>query len=75
MKETSINKKNPNKPVKALIMLVSNSFNCREYTWANPKKRAIKLAKNNPKKLSTNAGSKKIINIPINEEKIKTLFF
>ena len=65
----------PNKPVNALVKLMSKSLNCLEKTWEKAKDRAIKLAKNNPKKLSTNFGSKNIINTPINAENIKSHFF
>ena len=64
----------PNKPVKALVKLISKFLNCLEKTWAKAKANAIKLAKNNPKKLSTNFGSKNIINTPIKAENIKNHF-
>ena len=65
----------PNRPVNALVKLISKSLNCLEKTWAKAKANAIKLAKNNPKKLSTNFGSKNIINTPIKAVKIKNHFF
>ena len=65
----------PNKPVKALVKLISKFLNCLEKTWANAKANAIRLAKNNPKKLSTNFGSKNIINTPMKAENIKNHFF
>ena len=76
IKEDSINKiTKPNKPVNALVKLISKSLNCLEKTWEKAKANAIKLAKNNPKKLSTNLGSKNIINTPIKAENIKNHFF
>ena len=65
----------PNKPVNALMRLMSKFFSCLENTCARPKNKAIKLAKNSPKKLFANFGSKNIIKIPIKEEKIKIHFF
>jgi len=65
----------PKRPVNALIKLISKSLNCLEKTWANAKASAIRLAKNNPKKLSTSFGSKNIIKTPINAVKIKNHFF
>ena len=76
IKKDKINKiTKPNKPVNALVKLISKSLSCLEKTWAKAKANAIKLAKNNPKKLSTNLGSKNIINTPIKAENIKNHFF
>ena len=76
IKEDSINKiTKPNKPVNALVKLISKSLNCLEKTCAKANDNAIKLAKNNPKKLSTNSGSKNIINTPTKAENIKNHFF
>ena len=76
IKKDSINKIiKPNKPVYALVKLISKSLSCLEKTWANAKSNAIKHAKNKPKKLSTNLGSKNIINTPIKAENIKNHFF
>ena len=38
----------PNKPVKALVRLISKYLNCLEKTCAKAKANAIRLAKNNP---------------------------
>ena len=65
----------PKKATLELSTLVSTSFNCLEYTWARPKNNAIKLAKNNPKKLLANFGSKNIIRIPKKDVKIKSHLF
>ena len=76
IKKDNINKIiKPNKPVNALVKLTSKSLSCLEKTWAKAKANAIKLAKNNPKKLSTNFGSKNIINTPIKAAKIRNHFF
>ena len=66
---------NPNIPTLAFIKLVSKDFSCLEKTWARPKNKAIKLAKNRPKKFSDNFGSKKMITIPKNEVKINIHLF
>ena len=65
----------PNKPVNALVKLMSKFLNCLEKTWAKAKNNAIKLAKNKPRKLLVNIGSKNIIKIPRNEVKINSHFF
>jgi len=76
MKKDIINKiTKPNKPVNAFVKLISKSLNCLEKTWERAKDKAIKLAKNNPKKLSANFGSKNIIKTPIKALNIKSHFF
>ena len=75
MKDTINKIMNPNNPVKAFVKLISKFLNCLEKTCAKAKDKAIKLAKNNPKKLSTSFGSKKIIIIPVKALKINTHFF
>ena len=64
----------PNRPVNALVKLISKSRNFLEKTWEKAKDKAIKLAKNNPKKLSTNFGSKNIIKTPTKAENINNHF-